>query len=397
MEAGEPRSRTPSPEPDAPHASLPWRVVSRLGRDAWGERVVVGHPCGELRELRWHLHQGRSNAPLIPHWEPELTRLWDLHHLRLARLFPPGGNVQGIPEQLTARAFWSESVAGYSWTELREFFRLNAVQVPLLLGLTLLVEILTALNAAHERGLPLPFLAPHNLRLTGVHPAELCADPSRDPKVKLVDYAVCRLLTVGELRRAVRAVGSARFLAPELQRGRAAPSASAAVFSAGNMVWELLTGNAFTVGQGKALMRRYPDAPPAVIALFPRLCAAEPTARLGPDAALWAARESALELFAAHRDPETFLRQGLLAAVYTGDWQRAERLSSELRAHLAWGSGPDADLVIAETWLQEQRAVTAQKAQQRQRAARQVLLTITPAAFAALLTGLIAVVLLLGG
>ncbi len=100
------------------------------------------------------------------------------------------------------------------------------------------IQILSALRAVHEQGIIHRDLKPENVRVTG--------GPGRPLEVKIVDFGVSRLVgSAGAdlgLTRTGTVVGTPRYMAPEQARGRKEIDRRVDLYSAGVLLYRMLTG-----------------------------------------------------------------------------------------------------------------------------------------------------------
>lgn len=244
---------------------------------------------------------------------------------------------------------------------LRDLLREAGGPVPVMLAVTVLVQVLGALGKHRRRGRLCGELSLDDVRLTGAPPRALLDDPSRDPRVQIV--------------------------LPEIADARATP---APLHGAVALFRELLTGA--------------PPAPRAEVSGVAGRLLRQLEEALSLDQALAEARALGLELLATwdrrrssglEADPrdlcaEIEARQRLAAAVYAGQRREVTRQGRELIGILGTDAGDDQDLALARSWLLEE-----QELRSRQRS--KLFLTGAPLVLATLLTGLLGVVMLFSG
>ncbi|RMH21814.1 MAG: hypothetical protein D6696_04745, partial [Acidobacteria bacterium] len=188
-------------------------------------------------------------------------------------------------------------VAGVSAGEL-----LRAAEgrgVPPQLVLTLLTQLLGALVALHERGLVHGRIHPDSILLAERTAAMLLADPSRDPRLRLVDVGLAGWFGTG-------APPAGPWGAPELagDAGRLSPAAD--VYAAGAVARALVAGS---------LSGPLPPLAAGVARLLDALCDRRPTERPTSAAARITARELALAELAAWAESPERRRSSLASRV----------------------------------------------------------------------------------
>ncbi|MHB1004874.1 MAG: protein kinase domain-containing protein [Chloroflexota bacterium] len=161
---------------------------------------------------------------------------------------------------------------------LKDLIRQGA-PLPVARAVDLTAQILSALAAAHERGIIHRDVKPHNVLLT------------TDGRVKVVDFGIAQLSAAAGLTQAGEVFGTASYLAPERAKGESATAASD-VYAVGVLLYELVTGRLpFTgdtpievalkqVNEEPAPPRAFnPAVPPGLEQVILRALAKEPTAR----------------------------------------------------------------------------------------------------------------------
>lgn len=253
------------------------------------------------------------------------------------------------------------AATGSTLADLQALAHCDAGAPPLLV-LTIGVQMLDGLVPWHRRGVAHGGVRATQIRLEGVSPRRLLAEPGRDPRVRLGEPCTD-------------------------------PVASRAD--------DLAACGALLAGLLGARPR-----PPAVDAFLERLRAPRAELRPSVEEARAACRDLALALFEEwHRarrlppgppcqpPPESALRAELAAGLYAGHAEVVIGAAERLRARLGWAAATDTDLRVADAWLREQTAAAVASAAEGRRKRVKLLLTASPIVAALLLTGLLAVVL----
>ena len=251
-----------------------WRIERELGRGGFG--VVV-----EAEELRLRKRQAVkvldpamvARPDLLERFRREVNATRELVHPRIVRVFDYDEN---LAEGLAL--FSMELVKGCSVQLLLAAARETRTPVPVPLALTVLLQVLEALEAAHAQGVIHRDITPANVLLAGGAAKDLLADPSRDPQVKLVDFGIAGALERSELSQKSRVLGTAAYVAPEVLDPHVEVTPAADVYGAGAVFYELLTGKA-PLGRFLDPSKVRPGLAPRVDAFSLSLLETEPSAR----------------------------------------------------------------------------------------------------------------------
>ncbi len=214
-----------------------WRVERELGRGGFG--VVL-----EAEELSLNERQAVKvldpamveRKDLLERFRREVRATRKLVHARIVRVFD-------YREDLDAglALFSMEYVRGTSVAGLLARSRERKEPVPIPLALTILDQVLEALEAAHAAGVIHRDVTPANILLAGGTAEELLTDSGRDPQAKLVDFGIAGAVERSVLSQKSRVLGTAAYVAPEVLDPNVEVTAAADVYGAGAVLYELLT------------------------------------------------------------------------------------------------------------------------------------------------------------
>jgi serine/threonine-protein kinase len=160
--------------------------------------------------------------------------------------------------------FAMEFVEGKS---LRE--KLSPGPLPVEEAATLVGQVLSALHHAHQRGVVHRDLKPENVLLSGMG------------AVKVADFGLAAMMgRTGDDRitQSSVAMGTMSYMAPEQRRDAHGVDQRADLYSAGVVLYELLTGEV-PAGRFELPSKRRPGVPRAVDLVIERALAAEPADR----------------------------------------------------------------------------------------------------------------------
>jgi serine/threonine protein kinase len=160
-----------------------------------------------------------------------------------------------------------EYVEGRALSTIRDRLAKTNEVLPAALGVHVLVDVLSALHYAHELtdydGTPLGVVhrdvSPQNVIVT------------YSGHTKLLDFGVAKASSASVETRVGTLKGKVMYMAPEQAPGDSAVDARTDVFSAGIMLWELLTGHRFWTDRNElhvlaSLVRHDPPRRPSTVA-----------------------------------------------------------------------------------------------------------------------------------
>src|SRR3989454_1486937 len=249
----------------------PYEVTSPLGEGGMGI-VFRAHDTKLQRDVALKLLPGHfaEDADRLARFQREAQVLASLNHPNIAHIY-------GLEESNNTRCIVMELVEGDTLQE-----RLKRGPIPLEEALPIAVQIVAALEAAHERGIVHRDLKPANIKLTP------------DERIKVLDFGLAKAFQeerqpalsnsptlVGASVPGV-ILGTAAYMSPEQAKGKEADRSSD-IWAFGCVLYEMLTGHAAFEGEtmGEILggvfkaepdWRRPPAETPAAIRRLLRRC-----------------------------------------------------------------------------------------------------------------------------
>ncbi len=179
-------------------------------------------------------------------------------------------------------------------------------RLPLGRAITLFLEVLDAVEAAHQGGIIHRDLKPENIYL--------CRYGARDELPKVLDFGISKIMdATSQLTRPQAMMGTPSYMAPEQAQGKTGSAdARTDIFALGTILYRMLAGQE-AFGGGKALSIIYrvvneeppplsevvPGLAPAVAAVVERAMAKEPADRFPSASAMAAALTEAVNTEAA--------------------------------------------------------------------------------------------------
>ncbi len=236
---------------------------------------------------RLHPHLARE-PEFIEMFLDEARLAARIHHPNVVSILEIGASEQGYYIVM-------EYVEGDTLGRLLSRAAQTGQRLPLEVGLRIVVDMLSGLEAAHELtdddGNPLLIVhrdvSPQNV-LVGV-----------DGNARLTDFGVARATSRLSVTRSGQLKGKVAYMAPEQARGDGAIDHRADVFAAGVVLWEVLAGRRLFKGDGEAqtLNKVLSDTIPSVQSVWPAVPAAlEAIAAKALERDRTARYQSALEL-----------------------------------------------------------------------------------------------------
>ncbi|HEX2735869.1 MAG TPA: serine/threonine-protein kinase [Polyangiaceae bacterium] len=203
-----------------------YRVVAALGRGGSSKVFELEHVELGLRFAAKFLRTERAGADRTKQrFRQEARLLASLNHPGIARIVDIGYYRDVTPYMVL------EHVAGET---LRS--RLRKQRPSLAQALEILLQVCTAIGAAHDKGIVHRDLKPENLMLTHGTDEEL--------RVRVLDFGIARTLAEDEPRLTPTGaqLGTPHYMAPEQARGDKNVGPSADVFGLGVIFYELVSG-----------------------------------------------------------------------------------------------------------------------------------------------------------
>jgi serine/threonine-protein kinase len=230
-----------------------YRVTGLLGRGAMGV-VYLGHDVAidrpvAIKTIHRRLLQGAEGADWLARFRREVQAAGRCLHPNIVTVFEYG-------EEEGAPYIVMEYVQG---RELRDYLK-DRQPLPPANAMAVIVQVLQALGHAHASGVVHRDIKPGNIILLA------------DGQVKVADFGIARLDTVGGLTQDGMSVGTPSYMAPEQFRGESTDR-RADLYATAVVLFELLTGVRPFDGRGASeLMYQVLNEPPRRATLLnPRL------------------------------------------------------------------------------------------------------------------------------
>lgn len=271
-----------------------WRIERKVGRGKYG--LVL-----EAEDLVLRERQTLKVLDPVLVARPEMLerfrrgvreRRWVVHP-RIVRIFDYR---EDLAEGLAL--FSMEHVVGTSLQGLLSTARERGAPVPVRLALSVLEQLLEALDAAHGLGFVHRDVTPANVLLGGLTTEALLSNEGC-PHVKLADFGIAGAIDGADASQRIRISRATAGVAPELQGADAKATAATDVYGAGAILYELLTGES-PVGRFEDPSRMRPETAGELEALVLWLLHRDPAER--PSVGEAAGRVKALA-----REPRPFV------------------------------------------------------------------------------------------
>ena len=230
-----------------------YRVTGLLGRGAMGV-VYLGHDAAidrpvAIKTIHRRLLQGAEGEEWLARFRREVRAAGRCLHPNIVTVFEygeEGGSPYIVMEYVQGR-------------ELRDYLQ-DRQPLPLANAVAVIVQVLQALGHAHACGVVHRDIKPGNIILLA------------DGQVKVTDFGIARLDTIGGLTQGGMTVGTPGYMAPEQFRGEEADR-RADLYAAGVVLFELLTGLRPFSGRGASelMYQVLNESPRRATALNPRL------------------------------------------------------------------------------------------------------------------------------
>ncbi len=261
-----------------------YRLIAEIARGGMGIAYLAVKPGPDgfrklvvVKELRPELI---GDAACVAMFMDEARLAARLNHPNIAQTLEVGTSG-------SRRFIAMEYLDGQSLQQLASRALGQSTRMPLRMHLGILLDVLSALEYAHEftdfDGTPLGVVhrdvSPHNVMVT------------YEGQIKLVDFGISEVATVGQPPRPGMLQGKIRYMSPEQAAGIHADR-RADLFSVGAMLWEGIVGHrpwegktdaevlqSLTAGRVPLLRDAWPDVDPGLAAIVERAMSADPRGR----------------------------------------------------------------------------------------------------------------------
>jgi serine/threonine-protein kinase len=198
-----------------------YEIVGTLGKGGMGTVYRAFDPVIQrtvaLKTIRSDLHDAELSPDFIARFKNEARAAGRLNHPGIVAVYDYG-------EDAGSAYIAMEYVEG---SGLREYFH-QCIKVPLADAVSIMVQLLDALDYAHNQGVVHRDIKPANIMLTTIG------------KLKIADFGIARIDT-SNLTQQGSVLGTPNYMSPEQFKGLGADCRSD-IFSAGVIFYELLTG-----------------------------------------------------------------------------------------------------------------------------------------------------------
>jgi serine/threonine-protein kinase len=230
-----------------------YELLKPIGRGATGT-VYLARAAGSEREVAVKVLHGGGGPETHERFTREVAIARRLIHRHMVRVIDAGED-DGAPFLVM------EMLRGQS---LRELLKQAATGIDVDTAVDLVAQLCVGLHHAHEQGLVHRDVKPANVFLTD------------EGVVKILDFGVAKL-TDSTMTADGSLVGTLAYMAPEQLTGRGEIDGRADVFSAGIMLFELLTGRRpFQADSPAAIVERITREGPSLPAKLPEPLASLP-------------------------------------------------------------------------------------------------------------------------
>lgn len=198
-----------------------YEIIGTLGKGGMGTVYRAFDPVIQrtvaLKTIRSDLRDADLNPDFIARFKNEARAAGRLNHPGIVAVYDYG-------EEEGSAYIAMEFVEG---SGLREYFH-QRIKVPLPDAVSIMVQLLDALDYAHQQGVVHRDIKPGNIMLT------------TSGKLKIADFGIARIDT-SNLTQQGSVLGTPNYMSPEQFKGLGADCRSD-IFSAGVVFYELLTG-----------------------------------------------------------------------------------------------------------------------------------------------------------
>ena len=202
-----------------------YKIERKIGQGGMGVVYAAIHPLiGKKAAIKVISAELGTDTVVAERFVQEARSVNQIGHPNIVDVFAFGKLPDG------RNYFVMEMLQGES---LRE--RLNRTFIPLAEGLQILDEIVSALEAAHEKQIVHRDLKPDNVFLTNVRSSYIV--------VKLLDFGIAKLVTATGISKTTTGemIGTPGYLSPEQARGRNVDYRTD-IYALGCMMYEVVTG-----------------------------------------------------------------------------------------------------------------------------------------------------------
>jgi hypothetical protein len=231
-----------------------FRIVRKLGGGGMGDVYLAEN--ANLPDKRYAVKVLRATLSAIPQYE----RLLQGEAQRQARL--EHEHIVGLYDYFRWGSRHCLVLAYVEGGTLADLIAAAPGGMPEPRALDLMLEILEGLNHAHEHGVLHCDIKPENVLV------------DREQRVRVTDFGIARDLSTATAQRSGAVVGTPEYMSPEQITDAAHVDHRTDVYSAGVVLFEMLTGRLPFVHEGQPGGMRFPQTaqtPASILDLRPRL------------------------------------------------------------------------------------------------------------------------------
>jgi hypothetical protein len=231
-----------------------FRIVRKLGGGGMGDVYLAEN--ANLPDKRYAVKVLRAALSSIPQYE----QLLQAEARRQARL--EHENIVGLYDYFRWGARHCLVLAYVEGGTLADLIAAEPGGMPETRVLDLMLAILEGLNYAHERGVLHCDIKPENVLV------------DREQRVRVTDFGIARDVSTAAAQRSGAVVGTPEYMSPEQVTDAAHVDHRTDVYSAGVVLFEMLTGRLPFVHEGQPGGTRFPQTtqePASILGLQPRL------------------------------------------------------------------------------------------------------------------------------